>query len=332
MARYNTNGTLDTSFGNGGLVIITGNSSGPAFGIAVQSDGKIVTAAPGNLDLDIFRFNPNGSPDSTFGSSGVVESEGGFFVGATTGGVVLHSDGKIVVAAGTILVRLLTNGQSDSTFGSGGVATLLSFAQSLALLPSGKFLVSSAFPFTVGAVTRYNANGRLDTTFGINGQAPGVGIPSALVVLSTGKFIVAGTLDSSVQTSGITQGFSLLRNNSNGSIDTGFGTLGGVVTPFPGNVFAAAHAVAVQSNGNIVAAGQTSLTNPVSSPGPSDFALARYTAAGQLDTTFGTGGFVTTAFGSSVASVAALAIQTDGKIVAVGNSSGGITIARYLAQ
>ena len=78
----------------------------------------------------------------------------------------------------------------------------------------------------------------------------------------------------------------------------------------------------------------TAVNNPVS--GPSSFALARYTANGRLDTTFGTSGLVTTAFGNNSAFVSALAIQADGKILAVGNGGGdtddGFTLARYLAQ
>jgi len=100
------------------------------------------------------------------------------------------------------------------------------------------------------------------------------------------------------------------------------------------NAYAAAFAAAVQSNGDIVAAGQTAISNPFS--GASSFALARYTANGQLDTTFGTRGLVTTAFGNNSALVSALAIQADGKILAVGNGGGGaddgFTLARNLAQ
>jgi hypothetical protein len=78
-----------------------------------------------------------------------------------------------------------------------------------------------------------------------------------------------------------------------------------------------------------VAAGQTALTDVDAAPGPSDFALARFTANGKLDVTFGNGGFVSTPFGNSEAFVSTVLIQTDGKIIAIGNSDSGTTIARY---
>lgn len=338
VARYNINGSLDSSFGSGGFVVISGN---PAFGIAIQSDEKIVIGAAGSLSLHVIRLNTNGSLDTTFGSGGIASfRQFGLFYNQLTGGVVVQPNGDILVAAlnpangNRALVRLVTNGQLDSTFGTGGGAGLIAGPQTLGLLPSGKILVASSSFFASGGVTRYNSNGGLDTTFGVRGQAPSLGPASAIVPLSNGQFIVAGTLDSAAPLTGTApQAFALVRYNANGTIDTTFGTLGGAVTPFPGNAYAAAFAVAVQSNGDIVAAGQTAVNNQ---NGASSFALARYTANGQLDTTFGTGGLVTTAFGNNSAFVSALAIQADGKIVAVGNGGGdtddGFTLARYLAQ
>jgi hypothetical protein len=74
-----------------------------------------------------------------------------------------------------------------------------------------------------------------------------------------------------------------------------------VATRFPGNILAHAFAVALQSNGNIVAVGQTALTDVDAVPGPSAFALARYSPNGNIDPTFGNGGFVSTPFGTSEA-------------------------------
>jgi uncharacterized delta-60 repeat protein len=155
---------------------------------------------------------------------------------------------------------------------------------------------------------------------------------------------VAGTLDSAAASLGNSppQGFALTRYNNNGTVDTTFGNHGSVVTTFPGNGYSAAMAVAVQLNGDLVAAGVTELKNPVFGAEASDFALARYTSNGQLDATFGNNGLVTTPFGTNgenSAAVSALAIQSDGKIVAVGyDNSGfqgpnnGFTLARYLSH
>ena len=91
---------------------------------------------------------------------------------------------------------------------------------------------------------------------------------------------------------------------------------------------ARAFAVALQRNGDIVAVGQTALTDT----GPSDFALVRYNPDGSVDKTFGNSGVVSTPFGTSVAFANTVLIQIDGKIIAVGNSDNGTTIARYLGS
>jgi uncharacterized delta-60 repeat protein len=349
LARYNTNGSLDSAFGSGGIV---SNNDGPAFGMALQSDGKIVVGAIGTEEsLNVLRFDSNGSLDATFGTDGTASfTQFGLFFTPTAGGVVVQANGDIVVAAnpafsGSVLLRLLTNGQLDSSFGTGGAAGLLFNPQTLVLLSSGKFLVVNGGPSGICcsllsassvSTTRYNSSGSLDTTFGVNGQAPTQGLTSAIVPLSNGKIVMAGALFTAAPAVGgiAPQGFALVRDTSDGTIDGSFGTRGGVVTPFPENAYSAALAVAVQSSGDVVAAGETAANSPAFGPEPASFALARYTSTGQLDTTFGTGGLVTTAFGTNTAFVSALAIQSDSKIVAVGSSGtgNGFTLARYLGQ
>jgi uncharacterized delta-60 repeat protein len=336
--RYNIDGTLDRNFGSGGRVIVPATVEvGPAFAVAIQGDGKILAATSNNLRVGVFRFNANGTPDRTFGSNGVatirpnVLDEGNLLVG----GIVVQSDGKILIAASDestsaqTFGRLLPNGQPDSTFGTNGAAPLVTGAQTLALQPTGQILVLS-FLGGGGTAVRYTTDGNLDTTFSGAGQAPGFGPPQGglAVINSTSKFIVTGSLIKSLTFTDSVSGFLLVRYMSDGVIDSSFGRNGIAVTPFPGNMSSSALSVAIQANGDIVAAGETATT----ASGPSDFALARYTANGTLDTTFGNGGFVSTPFGNSIASVNTVLIQTDGKILAVGNSDNGTTLARYLAQ
>ena len=353
VARYNTNGSLDSSFGTGGIVVTSQPDPLGLFGIAVQSNGEIVVGGAGFLSVNAIRYHTNGSLDTSFGKGGIasVRPFPPTAFDASTGGLALQPDGKILVAAGNALVRFLPNGQIDSSFGTSGVAALAANATAIALLSTGKMLVLSGgvnplapTSVSLGAITRYNSNGSLDTSFGVNGQAAAVGPASGITLVSGGKFIVASSAIHAVsapsgQAPVNSFGLELTRYNSNGTIDTTFGTSGGVVTPFAGDSDAAAFALATQSNGDIVAAGQAGSQPP---DGPSTFALARYTANGQLDTTFGTDGTVTTAFDSHTAFVSVLALQSDGKIVAVGNdeviSGGGQTVvdsfalARYLAQ
>jgi uncharacterized delta-60 repeat protein len=111
-----------------------------------------------------------------------------------------------------------------------------------------------------------------------------------------------------------------------GSLDTTFGT-GGKVTTEIGGSHDSGYSVAIQSDGKIVVAGSSNNGSDY------DFALARYTTNGTLDTTFGTGGKVTTAIGESVDGVYSVAIQSDGKIVVAGDSDNGsnydFALARY---
>jgi uncharacterized delta-60 repeat protein len=344
VARYNTNGSLDPTFGTGGIVVTSEPNPIGLFGIAVQPDGKIVVGGAGFLSANAIRYNTNGSLDTTFGNGGIasVRPFPPTAFDAGTGGLALQADGRILVAAGSALVRLLGNGQVDSTFGTGGVAPLVSNATSITLLSTGKILVASSFnslvPAPSGTIARYKANGSLDTGFALHGQISTVGPASAIEPLSDGKFIVAGSFATSIGTPPAPNdyGVALTRYTSNGTIDTTFGSHGGVVTPFIGETDAVGFALAIQSNGAIVVAGQAGSQAP---DGPSSFALARYTANGQLDTSFGTNGTVTTAFANDTAFVSALAIQPDGKIVAVGNDevingsvADSFALARYLSQ
>jgi uncharacterized delta-60 repeat protein len=315
--------------------VISGNNAGPAFAVAIQTDGKILAAAPANIRLTVFRFNTNGSVDTTFGSNGAVAIQAaGLFFSPASGGIALQPDSRILVATGRIVARLLANGQLDSTFGSNGAAPTVG-GNSIALLLNGDILIGN------GNVTSlYAPSGSLITTFGVNGQTAGFpfdgegGFVVTTNLRGVTRIITAGSLVTSpnLMFDHTVTGFLLVRYNADGTIDNSFGSHGGVATSFPGNIFAHAFAIAVQTNGDIVAAGQTALTDVDAAPGPSDFALARYNPNGGIDTTFGNGGFVSTPFGSSEAFANTVLIQIDGKIVAAGNSNSGTSLARYLGH
>jgi uncharacterized delta-60 repeat protein len=337
LLRYNSDGTLDSGFGAGGKVLIGGNNAGPAFAVAVQTDGKILAVAPANLLLTVFRFNNNGSVDSTFGSNGATAIQAaGLFLAPASGGIALEPDGRILVATGhndgaglRIVARLLANGQLDSTFGSNGAAPTFG-GDSVAVLPNGNILVGT------GSVTSaYAPNGVVVKDFGIHGQTPGFANDAGGFVVPNNsstvtRIITAGSIftDLNITFTNSVSGFLLVSYNLDGTLDNAFGIHGGVTTPFPGNMLAHAFAVALQRNGDIVAVGQTALTDA----GPSDFALVRYNPDGSVDTTFGNSGFVSTPFGTSVAFANTVLIQIDGKIIAVGNSNNGTTLARYLGS
>jgi uncharacterized delta-60 repeat protein len=198
-------------------------------------------------------------------------------------------------------------------------------------VPNGNILVGT------GSVTSmYAPNGVVVKDFGIHGQTPGFANDAGGFVVTNNsatvtRIITAGSIftDLNLMSLNSVSGFLLVSYNIDGTLDNAFGIHGGVTTPFPGNILARAFAVALQRNGDIVAVGQTALTDT----GSSDFALVRYNPDGSVDTTFGNSGFVSTAFGTSVAFASTVLIQIDGKIIAVGKSNNGTTtLARYLGS
>jgi len=341
--RLNPNGTLDASFGTGGVAAIPHNSTTGAFGflatgMVVQGDGKIMlsissSTADALAVLELARFNSNGSVDTGFGVNGTVLLVRG---GPNSACLAQQSDGKILVGSSSLLARTDANGNLDPGFGTNGIAALISPASAIALQTDGRIVLGPS---------RYDANGSLDTTFGTLGRAATLA-PSFLARLqSDGKIVAVGTITSKVSvgqlpTINFDTGFGVIRYTSTGSIDTSFGTEGAVITDFSSFApFASPFDMAIESNGSIIVAGQAAQPEfSVFLPGPAAFALARYTSSGQLDPTFGSGGKVITNLGSGLtAGIAAVVLDSSGRLVTAGNvSSGGnpgnIAIARYLMK
>jgi uncharacterized delta-60 repeat protein len=319
-------GSLDLGFGIGGKSIVQGTGQG--FDATLQSDGKIVIVGGLNGDFSIARINPGGSPDSTFGSNGVVTTDLGSSQDQAEG-VVIQPDGKIVVAGFMLsintgrdfaVVRYNSNGTLDTTFGAGGIVTtdfngLNDQAGDVLLQPDGKILALGTATVSSTdsnfALARYNANGSLDNSFGTAGKVTTNIGPfdqgQRGVLQGDGKIILVGG-----------SGFNVLRYNPNGTLDSSFGT-GGIVSILAESI---AEDVALRTDGKIVVGG--TLTNGIAN---TDFQAAQFLPNGALDTTWATGGVVTTFFPGSDAFGFALAIQTDGSVVLGGNVSSNNTLA-----
>ena len=223
VARYNRDGRLDTSFGAGGLVR---NDFPGAAALVLQPDGKLVTAGtqfvftngvPPDQNLVLQRFNPDGSPDTSFGSAGLVVAD---FDGDNQAlALVLQPDGKLVVAGvlealgarnrDFALARYHSDGSLDTSFGTGGLVVTdfsqVDRANALVLQVDGKLVVAGtlgAFRTPDFAVARYHSDGSLDTSFGTGGLVrtvfgrTSIGA-SALVLQADGKLVVAGGTDAS---------------------------------------------------------------------------------------------------------------------------------------
>jgi uncharacterized delta-60 repeat protein len=355
LIRLNTNGSLDTSFGTGGIANLVPPTTGSAplgfFAMAIQSNGEIVAAAATSTEqggyayfVQLARVRTNGNLDTSFGSGGFTATTAiGFtpdFLTVESLALALQSNGSILVASSysNLMARFTNVGQLDTTFGSAGLVNLtnqgpnVSFAPSrIVVEASGKILVASGTvaptPLVqAGIIGRYNSNGSLDTTFAAAGTTASVASGSALLLESDGKLAVAGSITSKVNAPPATNdvGFGVARYNLNGAPDMTFGTGGVAVADFGANLpLSGAFALAIQSNGELVAAGAAA-QGPFNVGFDSAFGLARFTTSGALDTSFGTDGLVTTTLASGTTNVysyvTGLAIQSDGKIVAAGST------------
>ncbi len=342
LVRYNTDGTLDMTFGVGGKITTGFSSTSDDYGyaVALQGDGKIVLAGRSGknaiYDFALARYNKDGPLDTSFGISGLVTTD----FGNTSDwalSIALQTDDKIVLCGWSYdgsntdfaLTRYNPDGSLDTTFGNQGIVTTrfdsgYALAYSLALQKDGK-LVAAGYTDTGFALARYNADGTIDTSFGVGGKVTtGFGTRGFALALQTDdKIVIAGH-------AGSTSVFALARFGPDGTMDSGFGNNGSVTTPI-GLVYDEAHALAIQADGKIVAVGFTEIGN-----GNRDFALTRYNPDGSLDTSFGIGGKVTTDFGPGTDWAYALAIQSDGKLVGAGyadnNNDWDFALARYLGN
>ena len=300
VARFNSDGSLDQTFGNQGLAVTGfGDGSAAASAVVLQPDGKIILVGVSGAgpyselnDFALARYNANGSLDSTFGNGGKLKTHfpGVFNTGSTATAVALQSDGRIVVAG-----RYKNEGS-----------------------------------YREFALARYNANGSLDPSFGSSGMLTttmGAGDAAALSIalLPNGRIVLTGYFTAGHRN----HDFALACYSASGTLDQNFGNGGRVTTDFSGNSDDIAEVVALQSDGKLILAGQTGLY-------PSfNVAVARYNSTGQLDPSFGIGGKVSSNFANRDEGYS-LALQGDGRVVVAGiaDPSGNtfdFMIARYLA-
>ena len=204
LARYNTDGSLDTSFGGTGTVITDfGNYSG-AMGVAIQPDGKIVAvggvdSSMPDQDFALARYNADGSLDTSFAGTGKVVTV--FGADAMGTAIALQSDGKIVVAGflannhgegSLVLVRYDADGSLNTSFnGTGEVANPAdhSDARGAAIQSDGRIVVLMS-----SGLARYYADGSIDTSFGTQGTVTWAGNFSgtAMTLQSDGRVVAAG--------------------------------------------------------------------------------------------------------------------------------------------
>jgi uncharacterized delta-60 repeat protein len=293
LARLNTDGSLDLSFGTGGRVTTPPNASGRA-GL-LQPDGRIIAVGrptPFNAGpIVVARYNPDGSLDPTFGGDGVVQVPGTF---VDMESAALQPDGKVVVGATSqaggfqtrnfALVRLLPDGAPDPSFDGDGIVISdfggMESGYSVSVQGDGRLVLAGSrgteLPNEIRdlALARYLTDGSLDASFGNGGLALVDAAPSEtahdVMQLPNGKLLVAGTTYSA----GNQLDFVLVRLLHDGSLDTTFGTGGFLFTDFDSGSPDDCSAIALAGPDLVLAAGSTGF------PGfpPEEFGLARYIA------------------------------------------------------
>lgn len=334
LVRYNSDGTLDSSFGNGGIVLTELEASSYLSSAVLQPDGKIIVAGTyyGSTQLDflLIRYLSNGSLDTSFGNNGVVKTNFSSNMESQSLAVVSRQpDGKIIVA-GTgyftvIVARYNENGSLDQTFGTGGrVITNQGISpRTIVLQTDGKIILGCMLNILV----RFMPNGPIDTEFGIDGRIIiGSSAYSLLLtdfdLLPDGKFLVGGVARAYLQD----DDFRLMRLNHDGTLDTSFGINGAVTTDFSSNRDTLER-LKLLPNGDIAAVGtvQRRRVNPSSF----NTAVALYDSKGKLKSK--------TVLKSVVGSLGVvdsmgynLDVQDDGKILIAGSTVFDLLVSRYL--
>ncbi len=281
LARFKTNGMIDTSFNKKGYLIYTP----PGYHVTgrrvcIQADGKFVVCSYDYSPIFI-RFKSNGSIDSTFGTNGFVVTDMGPSQDYPVD-MKLQSDGKIIAGI------------------------------------EGQPALNKQFEFTV---VRLNTNGTIDTTFDHDGYANvdlvtgsyGHDATTSLALQSNGKIIVAGTCE----VSQINHKYGLTRLNSNGSLDKTFGTNGIVLAYYPQNnsqdIINEANDVLVQSDDKILLCGINDNFGTRKVTG----IVGRFNSNGAVDISFGINGFSFSSW-DEITQFSRMVLQPDGKVLVCG--------------
>lgn len=366
IARYKSNGQLDSTFGTStyGFTSTNVGSFDVACSMAFQGN-KIIVAGNnefGNAnDFVVMRYSIDGKPDQSFGNNGVVITNLRQYISVdAVKKVAVQPDGKIIVVGMSVrstntdsdlaMVRYNVNGQLDPTFGNNGIvfttvgATNYNIASDIKIQPDGKIVTTGTATINSTRyliVCRYNTNGTLDNTFGENGiytlDLHIMGYGTSLDILSDGSILAGGYgKDNTIE-----YNFLLVKLDRNGKKDPLFGNNGIVLTSLGGNTSIMSD-LQVLPNNKIITAGNVHFQDHARGE---DVALVRYNSNGSLDNSFGNEGKIITSIANNPfpyhnsERISDLLVQPDGKYVVSGsmlqqstssNGSNHMLIVRYL--
>ena len=347
LARFLPNGKPDERFGNRGRVVTDLGGTDYAFDLALQKNGKIVVVGERDRRTSsrfaVVRYGTAGKRDRTFSGDGIVLGTfGKTYQGANA--VAIGASGNITVGGFTsngtgsrwAIARYRPGGKLDKRFGHGGKVTSdLSptdeQVEDLRIGQGGRIIAvgyAESFLIPRFAIARYLPGGKLDKSFAHGGVnlvdvSKGGDTGYGMAIQPDGRILMVGFADH-----GGRGDWGIVRFGTQGRLDHTFSGDGIEITAF-GPAYEYAYQVAVQDNGKIVAAGRAFRKT-------GDFCLVRYKPRGGLDGTFGGDGKVCTDFFRGDDAARDVAIQDNGKIVAVGEAQRGHTrrfaVARFLAS
>ncbi len=330
LARYNNNGSLDTSFSGDGKLTTNFVADSMAYAVAISST-KIVAAGENNSSFTVARYIDNGALDTNFDSDGKVHVR---VVGSddSLNDLAIDSNGKILAVGDSeddlALLRYNSDGSLDTTFGIGGKSITdlngkTDFGTSVVILNDNSIVVGGGghelnhadMDF---AIVHYTKDGILDGSLltDINNHSDTI---RDMALQSDGKLVAAGI---STNANG-DDDFALVRYTNSGGLDNSFGTASKVVTDFSSGYDDSLRSMVIDSNDAIIVAGTT-----YNSTGGASFALAKYTKDGQLDTSFNGDGKVKTSFGAR-AYASSVKIDKNKKILVAGSTETEIALAKY---
>lgn len=277
LARFDPSGTIDTTFGDNGIVTTLWdvNATDRINAIAIQPDDKIVAVGTVNNKIAIVRYNADGSLDTSFGSTGILEATIYSEINAGTS-VAIQPDGKILVAGYTakasldhdfFIMRYTSNGTLDTSFNLTGVETtdidgdMYSYILDIALQADGK-IIAVGYSNNDFALARYNADGSLDTIFNGTGTVKtDIGtfndVAYSVAIQDDGKIVAAGY---SWGSAAVGNDFALVRYNPDGSLDTTFGS-GKLTYDLSTGSNDSIKDIALTADGKIVAVGYSEFNN-----------------------------------------------------------------------
>ena len=309
IARYNINGSIDSTFGSNGAAPVIkstfSDAGSHATKVIIKLDGKIVAGGAGytgtfeNFAI-LAQYLPNGKVDSSFGTNGTT-AIGNYFLGGEMDAVndlALTPDKKMIAVLNEIpmgvtghtdfaVYKLLPNGDNDSTFGTDGVVQT-----------------------------------DIDNVSGDDAYST--------VVLPDNTFVVAGYSNKSVyypatNTSYSATSIALVKYRPNGSLDSTFGVNGKVLTLVLPDSTAYPNHILLSPDGSFIISGYAFNSKE-------DFVLTKYSSNGKLDSSFGNNGIVFFDFSNNCDISYSSALQADGKIVLAGSTGNSTTYSMALAR